>query len=255
MLLNMLLSYLTEEIPGKKGYLQFGSIRNQKNKVIKKVIVTVDPTLESIDYARKNKGNFIICYNPLLNKELNQIDESLRGKILLLSQNNIMVYVLDSPEPIIETVTNILNLEIINFLGLTDKYKEDESLGRICRRKNTHRTFNEFINDIKRNIKMNFIRFYQGNSLPLKKIGLYIGDNLSLEKIRIAYKSGCTCIITDKISYSQAVMIRNYKISFIELSNYAIANLWFKNLTLYIGAEFPRIEVEFFDSKEIISIL
>ena len=60
MILSLLVNVLNDLIPEGKIEFQIGFFRGFNKKIIKGIIVTVEPTLAAIDYARKIKANLII---------------------------------------------------------------------------------------------------------------------------------------------------------------------------------------------------
>lgn len=255
MLLSLLVKGLKYLIPKEKIEFQIGFCREFNKKVIKGIIITVEPTLAAIDFARKNKINLIICYHPLYHNKLKQIDEHLSGKLLILIQNRIGICVVKSKMQIIELVSKILNLSLVCSIIKEKRDNTDFVLCNLYRFDANSKPFTEFLFIIKRFFGSGSIKFYKANENSLEKVALIIGSNLSNNLINRLHFEGCTCIITDNISYSFASLIRNLKISIIEISSYLCVKLFYENLARYLSIEFPRINIEFFDSMEIMKTL
>lgn len=254
MLLSLLVKGLKYLIPKEKIEFQIGFCREFNKKIIKGIIITVEPTLSAIDFARKNKANLIICYHPLYYNKPKQIDEFLSGKLLILIQNRIGICVVKSRMQIIESVSKILNLSLVYSI-IKEKSDTDYVLCNLYRFDANVKPFTEFLFNIKRFFGSGSIKFYKANENSLEKVALIIGSNLSKNLISRLHYEGCTCIITNNISYVFASLIRNLKISIIEISSYLCVKLFYENLARYLSIEFPRINIEFFDSMEILKTL
>ncbi len=255
MMLSLLVKVLEDLIPEEKIKFQIGFCREFNKKIIKGIIITVEPTLAAIDIARKIKANLIICYHPLYNRNLNQINENLSGKLLILIQSRIGICVLNSKLQIIDCLSKILNLNLVCPIIEDIRNNSDFILCNLYRFEAKNKPFSEFLFKIKRFFGSGSVKFYKANENSLEKVALIIGTVLTRNLISRLYFEGCTCIITDNISYIFASLIRNLKISIIEISSYLCVKLYYETLARYLSIEFPRINIEFFDSMEILKTL
>ena len=255
MMLSLLVKVLNDLIPEEKIEFQIGFYREFNKKIVKGIIITVEPTLAAIDFARKNKANLIICYHPLYYSKPKQIDEYLSGKLLILIQSRIGICVLNSKLQIIDCLSKILNLSLVCTIIKDKRTNSDFVLCNLYRFDSKFKPFTEFLFKIKRFFGSGPVKFYKANENSLEKVALIIGTNLTSDLISRLHYEGCTCIITDNISYIFASLIRNLKISIIEISSYLCVKFYYENLARYLSIEFPRINIEFFDSMEILKTL
>ena len=252
MLLRLLVDSLQNLIPEEKIEFQVGSCREINKKIIKGILLTVEPTLAAIDFARKTKANLIICFHPLYYSKPNQIDEYLSGKLLILIKNRIRICVLNSKFQIIDYLSKTLNLKLVRTIENDNRNNSDFILCNLYRYDANNKQFTEFLVNIKRHFGSGSVKFYDAKGNKLEKVALIIGSSLTIKLINRLYFEGCTCIITDNISYITASLIRNLQISVVEISSYLCMKFFCENLTRHLSLEFPRINIEFFDSMKIL---
>ena len=101
MLLKEITTLLSKKISPKNYRLNsepYGMQYDKKNnsKLIRKVVLTIDPSLEAIHFAIKNKVNLIISHHSLVNKPVQKFNRNLINKFTILSKYPISIYVLNS---------------------------------------------------------------------------------------------------------------------------------------------------------------
>ncbi len=263
MLLSLLLDFLNKNPNIKKNSknntnygFQIGPTRNFENKVIKKIVITLEPTLESIIYAKKIKSNLIICYFPLFQNGCNRINDSLMNKLFLLTQNHIMVYILNPLMVSYDQLLYILGLDIIDVIDDYERNMNESII--ICENLLSKKDFDQYLIDLKRKMGIKYIQYYKNSrnsKNPLEKIALYMGKCISSDNIKKIYSLGCTCVITGDIGYSELSLIRNFNLSLIKLSQYSIIKPGMEKITKILSSEFPQVEIQYFDCNGILDII
>jgi len=71
--------------------------RSSREKIIKKIMITVDLSLESIHFAIKSKVNLIISHHGLFQEQPRNFNTDLINKLSLLSRYPISIYILNTP--------------------------------------------------------------------------------------------------------------------------------------------------------------
>ena len=60
--------------------------QNRVNKSIKKVMLTLDLSIEALHFAVKNKVNLVISHHGLINNSINKFNQNLINKLTLLTR-------------------------------------------------------------------------------------------------------------------------------------------------------------------------
>ncbi|MFX1480698.1 MAG: Nif3-like dinuclear metal center hexameric protein, partial [Promethearchaeota archaeon] len=93
--------------------------QNRTNKLIKRVMLTIDLTIEALHYAVKNKVNLIISHHSLIKNPIEEFNQNIINKLTLLTKYPISIFVLNSAfiaaeGGVSETIANALYLNIEN---------------------------------------------------------------------------------------------------------------------------------------------
>ncbi|MBN1216748.1 MAG: Nif3-like dinuclear metal center hexameric protein [Candidatus Lokiarchaeota archaeon] len=270
MLLNEILleieNHISPKIFKKKRELygiQYGE--KKKNKIIKKILLTVDLNLDVIHYAIKHKIDLILSYHGIINSPINNFDKTLINKLNLLSRYPINIFILGSPfisseEGISETISKILCLRIENVFSIKNYNNEIIPIGRLCspiyypNDKKQSFTLEILLQRIKTNLNMNEI-YYSGNlNKELKKIcivGGYLNNILYLKK---AEKKKCDCYISCNTNHKYITYGKEIGLDMINLSYHNIILLTLIKLQNYLSLEFPYSEFLLFESDDLLRI-
>ena len=237
--------------------IQYGD--NNENKLIRKVLLTLDLSLEAIHYAIKKKINLIISYNGLINKTIKIFDNNLINKLSLLSRCPITIFILNysfiaAEGGISDTIMEKLFLKLDRTFDIKNGKEIKIPLGRICLPKKYPNQKDPFkLKDLIKRIKINLnitnISYVGDLNNIIKKICIVGGDLQNIEYLKKCVKEGCNCYITGKFKYFEGVFARDIGLNLIEISNYNPENIAMKNLYNYLSLEFPYDNFFWFDSK------
>jgi len=241
--------------------IQYG---DKQNKVIKKVMLTVDLTLDSIHYAVKNKINLIITLHGLLNKPVRSFNRQEINKLTLLTKQPIIVFVLETTfvaaeGGISDTIMEALYLKSLKTFDIFERNGEKIPIGRICQPKPyPHDTkifrLENLIERIKTNCELSIIPYVGNLKKRIDKICIIGGEFNDLMYLEELQQYNCDCLISGKISYVEAISAKENGISLIEVSHCRSANMALKRLCNILSLEFPRDEFFFFPSEHPIKI-
>lgn len=234
--------------------------RSKSIKLIKKVMLTIDLSLDAIHYALKSKVNLIISNHSLINRPIKKFNQTLINKLALLSRYPTSIFVLSSPFIAVEggvsdTIVDALFLKIEKPLEIKTKEGKKVPIGRICSSTGylNNKQFlllEELINRIKTNLNSTHIVYIGDLKKVVKKICVVGGDNSKIDHIKKAVNYGCDCYISGKINYNEAVFARDIGINLIETSPYKGEILALKKLCNILSLEFPYVEFLLFESKD-----
>jgi len=229
------------------------------NKKIKKVMLTIDLSLQAIHCALKHKVNLIISNHGLINKPILKFKQNLINKLVLLSKFPVSIFVLNSSfiaaeGGVSDTLVNALYLKLENTFEIKNKEGIKIPIGRICSplhylKNKDPFTLENLVLRIKTNLNLKYVSFVGNLQKSINKIcivGGYVSDANCIKK---AMKLGCDCYISEKINYFDAVFARDMGLNLIETSHYKNEILAMKKLCNILSLEFPEVEFILFESK------
>jgi len=236
--------------------IQYG---DKQNKVIKKIMLTIDLTLNSIHFAVKNKINLIITLHGFLNKPIRSFNRQHINKLTLLTKQPIIVFVLETSfiaaeGGISDTIMEALYLKSLKTFDIINYNGEKIPIGRICQPKPYPHDAKIFrlanlIERIKTNFELSRIPYVGDLKKRIEKICIIGSEINALTYLEEIQQNNCDCLISGKISYIEAVFSKENGINLIEVSHYRSANMALKRLCNMLSLEFPRDEFYFFPSE------
>ena len=237
--------------------LEYGT--KSSNKVIKKVMLTLDLTLEAIHYATLNKVNLLITYRGLIRKPIVKFNQILVNKLSLLSKYPISIFVLNSSlmaaeGGISDTIVDIVYLNLDKTFDIMDNKNIAIPIGRICFPKyypnqNESLKLEDLLKRIKANLEVDKL-FYVGElNTIIRKICIIGGklpNNMLLERI---VSQGCDCLISCEFNYEDAIFAKDTGLALIRVPHYNIEIKAMKRLSNTLSLEFPNDEVFLYESN------
>ncbi|MGQ4873791.1 MAG: Nif3-like dinuclear metal center hexameric protein [Promethearchaeia archaeon] len=264
MLIKDLINFLDKEIAPKifnfklnSTGLQYNSFIN-KNKVIKKILITFDLNIRNIHFAIKNKISFIISQNGLIKHNISQFNPLIIKKLSLLSKYPISIYVLNSSfiiaeNGIIDTLIDKLYLKLDGLFKIKIDSKRYIPIGRYCNPINNYSNKKNFfledlIKKIKNNLEINDI-FYKGDlKKKINKICIILNKKLKEDFYIKMIKNQCNCCISDKLDYNDLTIAEDLGISLIYIPFDLCYIPGLRKLYNYLSLEFPNDEFYFYNS-------
>ena len=239
---------------------QYGQI--SKNKLIKKVMITLDLNLKAIHFAIKSKINLIISYHSLTNKPIKCFNSHIINKLSLLSKYPVLIFVLNSSYiaaegGVSDTLMALSYLKLEESFNVKNKKGIDVPIGRICTPQYLQNekgvlTLENLIKRIKHNLGANQISYVGDLKNIINKICIVGGDMSKTRYLEKALKYGCDCYISGKINHFGSLYAKDMGLNLIEASNYMAETIALKKLSNLLSLEFPRDEFLFFESEELI---
>lgn len=238
--------------------IQYG--KKNPNKVIKKIMLTIDLSLEAIHFALKKKVNLIISHHGLVNKPIEYFNQNLINKLSLLSKYPISIFVLSSSfiaaeGGITDTILEALYLKLDKTFNIKLKNGIKVPIGRICLPKNypnQNKPFKleDLIKRIKVNLNLDYVSYVGDLKTEIKKICIIGGDSPNNDILKKIINKGCDCYISGRINYFDAIFARDIGLTLIETSHYKNEIIALKKIGNLLSLEFPYVEFLIFDSKD-----
>jgi len=242
--------------------LYYGEVNGKKH--IKKILFTVDLSLESIHYAIKNKINLIISLNGFNNNPITHFSQLLINKLNLLSRYPLLIFVLNSTfiaaeGGVSDTIMGSLYLKLDQTLNVKNKWGNNVPIGRICvpnsyTENNKIMTLNDLIKRIKSNLEVNEVLFVGELNSEVKNICIVGEDKININYLQKAIKKKCDSYISGYFDNQIAGYAKESRLNLIGISIYNCNTIALKRLHNILSLEFPRDEFYFFESRDPINI-
>ncbi|MFW9772233.1 MAG: Nif3-like dinuclear metal center hexameric protein, partial [Candidatus Thorarchaeota archaeon] len=230
MLLQDLQAILINKLAPKKYKLDseiYGLQYNQSKvkKNIKKVMLTIDLSIEALHFALQKKVNLIISHHGLVDKPIYIFNQHLINKLILLNKYPISIFVLNSSfiaaeGGVSETLANILYLDIEKPLYVKTNNGKKIPIGRICSPKsylNSKKkiTLEDLIKRIKTHLNLSHLLYTGDLNRTIEKICIIGGNTPDINYISKSLKEGCDCFISGSITDFEAIYGKEMGISLI----------------------------------------
>jgi dinuclear metal center YbgI/SA1388 family protein len=245
---------LNSEIYG----LQYG--KNRINKIIKKVMLTIDLSIEAVHFAVRNKVSLIISHHSLIKDPINIFNQNLVNKLALLTKYPISIFVLNSSfiaaeGGISETIAEALYLNLERTFEIKNYKGIKVPIGRICTpkyylKKDQKMTLEYLLKRIKINLELTHVLYVGNLKTTINKICIVGGDIANIKYLRKAQNLECDCFISGRINYMDAIFGRDAGLALIEASHYKIEILALRKLSNILSLEFPYVEFFLFESAD-----
>lgn len=236
----------------KESYDNVGLMVGDSKRLVTKILVALDCTMDVIQES-KNKGcNFILTHHPLLFVKPKTITKGtiLGRKIIELIRSDINVY---SSHTNLDSVKGGLNDIVTEILGFS-KYKiietsetKDVGIGRLVVL-DEPMLFSEVCENVKRTLKAEFIRIVGNDNDLIKTIAIINGSGEDFFSQSI--KLGADCIITGDTKYHGACDLLEQKIALIDAGHFETEWIPFK---IFVEKFKKRLIEDGYDNEVIIS--
>lgn len=245
---------LNSEIYG----LQYSHGRN--NRLVKRVMLTIDLSIEALHFALQNKINLIISHHGLAQSPINTFHQHLINKLILLNKYPVSIFVLNSSfiaaeGGVSDTIVNALYLNCVKTFDIKNSKGIKVPIGRICTPKDylnnkKSLTLEDLIKRIKTNLNLTYLLYVGDLKKKIDKICIVGGDTPNINYLKKALSLGCNCYLSGNINYFNAIFGRDAGLPIIGASHYMIENLALKKLCNILSLEFPYVEFLLFESSD-----
>ncbi|MBP2026382.1 dinuclear metal center YbgI/SA1388 family protein [Acetoanaerobium pronyense] len=224
MLLSEIVKILDEALKIEIAYEwdNVGLLVGDKEKNIKKIMLTLEITKETIDEAKKNSIDLIISHHPLIFKALKTIttDHEKSKYIIDAIKNDIAIY---SSHTNFDMLSGGLNDYVADLLELEDttalvyETSQEFGIGRIGKLK-TKMDINEFSKYVIKKLNLSDVKIVRGSDKNIEKVGVVNGAGI--EYWKEAKALGCDIYITGDVKYHEAQDIKEAGMSIIDAGHF-----------------------------------
>lgn len=231
----------------KEDFDNVGLMVGDKEKEVKKILLSLDCTLEVIEEAKEKDIDLIITHHPLLFRKPSSITtDTLTGKkIIELIKNDISLY---SSHTNLDSASGGLNETIVNILGYESKElievnrnarNENEGLGRIIKL-DKEISLDDLVKQVKEKLNINSLKIVKASE-KVKKIAVINGSGSSF--FDMAYKKGADCIITGDTTYHFASDYKEMGVSIIDTGHFLSEWIVFLEVINKLNDKLNEVEI------------
>ncbi len=258
---NDIMDVLEEKSPRQYAceWDNVGLLLGRKDKVVNRVMVALDATMEVVKTACDMGCDMLITHHPLIFSSVKRVtDENVLGeKLLLLAEHGISYYAMHTN---FDTVGSMAHAVTKVFLGLDSKEPiekcdlPEEGMGRIAYLPKPM-TRDEICQYIKKQLELSQVTFYpatpNGEVIPsdkeFTKIAIMPGSGKSFIDAVVA--TGCDLYLTGDIGYHEAQHATELGLSIIDATHDGLEKVFAAYISDYLKQCFPFEDIKAEDGK------
>ena len=215
------------------------------DRPVKKVLVALDVTKNTVKHAIENGFDTIISHHPLVFKSQKSLTPTnyTQNKLIELIKGNVAVM---SFHTRLDAASGGVNDTLCHVLGLQNIVSDPtDPVGRIATINTA--SLQEFASGVKASLGAPFV-LYSGNK-DVNKVYVVGGDGKEL--IQNAIDNGCDTLITGRASYNTAIDAADMGLNIVEAGHFYTENPICCALKSRLSEIDATIEVDIYNSNEI----
>ena len=247
-----ILAYIAELAPWglAEEWDNVGLMIGSRHHEVKKVLVSLDVTRQTIEAAISSGANLIISHHPFIFSKLKvvDLDDDKGEQIELLIKNNISII---SAHTNLDVAKGGINDTLAQIIGLKDceilneyipvGYSENFGLGKIGRLEN-EMNGTAFIQHIKLALNVANIRIAGAVPDTISKVAVFCGSfDVELEHLK---KSGADVLVTGDLKYHEALDAREMGLCIIDAGHFATEHIIVEKLAKTLQDRFSQLKIQ-----------
>lgn len=219
------------------------------DKSVSKILVALDVTMDTVDYAIDNEFDLIISHHPLVFSSQKSLtpDKFTQRKLIKLIKNNISVF---SFHTRLDAADGGVNDVLCNLLGLINIERDSiDPVGRIGFL-NERIALSTFAENVKKTLNTPFV-LYNGDR-DAYKVYVVGGDGKDL--INRAILLEADTLLTGRASYNTIIDAKDMGLNIIEAGHFFTENPVCQKIKNDILNIYPTAMVEFYNSYQLKNI-
>lgn len=219
------------------------------SREVKRVLVALDVTENTVDYAVNNGFDLIISHHPLVFSSQKSLVETkfTQRKLIKLVKAGVSVF---SFHTRLDAASGGVNDVLCSLVGLESVEVDDvDTVGRIGEF-SAEIELSTFAKNVKEVLKTPVV-LYNG-SKPVKRVYVVGGDGKSL--ISRAFATGCDTLLTGRVSYNTLIDARDMGLNIVEAGHFFTENPVCAKIKDDVLEIDPSIDAQIFNSFEIKAI-
>lgn len=253
-ILEDILNFLKKRFPEeqKEEWDNVGLMTGDSCREIKKVLVTLDVTSETVCEAKDFGADLVISHHPLIFSPIKKIveDNGLGSTLIQLIKNDIAVYSMHTNFDKAEGGMNDLLAEKIGLLDIR-KYTEEELLGSDGKAvDNIGRvgtlempmTLDDFADFVKATLGCRAMKIFGDGEEIVQTVALCSGSGGSM--MTAAFNSGANVYLTSDLNHHHAQSAAETGLNLIDAGHFETENIITDFLYDLLSAEFPELTIK-----------
>lgn len=226
MMIKEIIKVIEEKFPKKMSeeWDNVGLLIGDLNNPVKKIMLTLDCTMDAIDKAIEEKVDLIIAHHPLIFSSIKTINTGtiLGKKIIKLIENKIAVYGLhtnldSSPEGLNSYIGEYLGFGSGRILEEKELNGIEYGIGRFYKINSIE--FEELIKGIKNKLNLSHVSVVAPKeNKKITKLAIVNGSGANYW--RMAKKMGAEVLITGDVKYHEALDAKEENMSIVDIGHY-----------------------------------
>lgn len=219
------------------------------DKEVSNVLIALDATMETIDYAINNNFDLIVSHHPLVFSSQKSLttEKFTQSKLIKLIKNGVSVF---SFHTRLDATQGGVNDILCHLVGLTNiEVDAVDPVGRIGTL-STKADINVFSQNVKRALDTPFV-LYNGNNM-VERVYVVGGDGKDLISRAIAL--GADTLLTGRASYNTIIDAKDMGLNIIEAGHFFTENPVCKKIEEDIKSVDNSIKTEIFCSYQLKNI-
>ncbi|MHA1754040.1 MAG: Nif3-like dinuclear metal center hexameric protein [Candidatus Odinarchaeia archaeon] len=230
----------------------------REKKKIRTIVVSLDPSIETIIFAIDNKAQLLITHHPLFYGKVVNLTGELLKKVRLISSNYLSLFVAhtnwDSAENgNNDTIIELLGLNKLGTFNLDFNNRKSIPIGRICEPPGSLMSIKLLLELISDKLKTDKLRYTGNIASEVKKIILITGSGGKIKFLQKALELGADTFITGEADYHTFKFAEENNLNLIEVGHFETENPGMKRLSQILQFEFPKLKIKFFESASVIN--
>lgn len=215
------------------GFDNSGFLVGRADKEVRRVLLSLDVTMDVIDEAIRLGADLIISHHPVIFSAVKKLTDE---KLLCLVENSIAVISMHTNLDIAEDGVNDVLLELLG--AKATEALDGDGCGRVGELPDAL-PFEDFLKICKERLNSKGLRYYcAGKSVKkLAVMGGAGGDFVSL-----AYEKGCDTYVTADIKYNRFLEAAEMGINLIDADHFCTENPVMPVLQEKLAKAFPELE-------------
>ena len=226
-----------------------GLLCGRKNKMVKKILVALDPFRNVIDQAIQMGADLIVTHHPLIFRDkMMAVNENTEtGRCILTLIENGIAHInahtnLDqAPGGVNDVLAQTLGLEHIEIINPVDNY------GLLRKGDIQEQSLDTFLATVKEKLHCKGLR-YVSSGKPVRVVA--VGGGSCADGMQEALAAGCDTFVTADIKYNQFRTAYELGLNLIDAGHFHTENPVMPIVAEKLRAAFPGVEVIFSENHD-----
>lgn len=245
---NDLISWMEELAPKELAldYDNVGLILGDLQQKVRKILVTLEITDETVDRICDEEIDLVIAHHPLIFKGIRSVrsEDVIGRKLIRLIKANTAVYAAHTN---LDKAQEGLNSYLIKKLGFHDV---DEMYGDVRYASVKKQKLLNLVQSVQKKLQLEHIHYVGDEEKMVSRIGICSGSGMSY--YQEAVRHGIDVYISGDLKYHDAIYAKEYGVPVIDATHFGTEILVNDLLSSYLNRKWEQVRAQYDHSLEII---